>query len=783
MGCSVMMKKYLKILFLTAAILTVLCLCALYASAVQTVASGECGEAVAWTLDENGLLTISGEGPMDEWSPAAPQPWKSRRGDIKNVQIDTGVTSVGSYAFCDCSALETVTMPDSVTAIGRYAFSNSGLREITMSAAVETIGSCAFSECRNLTSADLPKPLVSLGGRAFYGCGALAELRFGAQNMSDVSGATDIFCKAGAESGFTVIFTDTAERVPARLFNTYTNDYANVTDVVLGKNVKTIGERAFQACPKLRTVDAPADGVLRTLNAAAFKDCGALESVVLPQGVTRVKENAFAGCVSLKEIAVYAKKLSAFEMDTFADAGRDAAALTVLFADSVTVIPEKMFYCSADTPVNLTEVQIGSGVTEIGPSAFRDCRNLNNMVLADDSKLESIGEYSFMNCTSLTKITLPENLTKIGREACFNCTALTSIVFRCGKIGKISEYAQVFYNAGRGGDGITATFEAPMTRIPDSLFFSAFDFEEEDVSPKIVSVSLNKEIRSIGISSFYGCKELKEVLIPQDSELTDIQDEAFFGCAALTSFYFPEGLENVYYHAFYDCTRLSELQVDSRDLHHFDSAGDTFGNAGIYANRLAVSFGDNACRVPGYMFFCHTSCGAAVTEVHLGSGVREIGQHAFENCSYLHDVSFAPDAAVASLGEDAFFGCDQLKSLYFYDCDCKMPVNAEACGNDALTVIYGYHDSTAETYADENGYRFVRLYSSLKGDIDGNGKLSAADARLALRASVGLEKYTVGSRTFTAADADGDGRLTAADARLILRAAVKLESLNEQKAG
>ena len=776
------MKKIIKILLLTAAILSLLSLCALFASA-QTVASGACGDALTWTLDENGLLAVSGAGPMDEWSPSAPQPWKSRRADIKNVQIDKGVTSVGSYAFCDCPALETVILPDSVAAIGRYAFSNSGLREITMSAAVETIGACAFSECRNLTSAELPKPLVSLGSHAFFNCSALTELRIGAQNMSDVSDYADIFCNAGAKSGFTVIFTDTAEKVPAKLFNTFTDPHPNVTEVLLGKNVKTVGERAFQGCLKLRTVDAPEDGVLRTVNAGAFEDCSALESVALPQSVTRIKENAFAGCVSLKELTVYAKKLNALEMDTFANAGRDAETLTVRFADSVTVIPEKMFYCSVDTPVNITEVQIGSGVTAIGPSAFRDCRDLKNVILADDTKLESIGEYSFMNCTSLTGITLPETLTKLGREAFFNCTALTSIVFRCGKIGKISEYAQVFYNAGRGGEGITATFEAPMTRVPDFLFFSAFDFEEEDVSPKIVFVSLNKEICSIGISSFYGCKELREVLIPQNSELNEIQDEAFFGCEALTSFYFPEELKNVYYHAFYDCTRLSELQVDSRDLNHFDSAGDTFANAGIYANKLTVSFGDNARRVPGYMFFCHPSCGATVTEVHLGSGVCEIGQHAFENCSYLHDVSFAPDTAVASLGEDAFFGCDLLKSLYFYDFDCKMPATAESCGNEAITVIYGYGNSTAQTYAEENGYRFVRLYSSLKGDIDGNGKLSAADARLALRASVGLEKYTAGSREFTATDADGDGRISAADARLILRAAVKLEDLNAPKAG
>ena len=91
--------------------------------------------------------------------------------------------------------------------------------------------------------------------------------------------------------------------------------------------------------------------------------------------------------------------------------------------------------------------------------------------------------------------------------------------------------------------------------------------------------------------------------------------------------------------------------------------------------------------------------------------------------------------------------------------------------------IYGYAESTAKKYADAYGFRFIQLNSTLPGDIDNNGKLTAADARLALRASVGLENFPVNSRSFTMADVDRSGSITAADARLILRAVVQLEDL------
>lgn len=104
---------------------------------------------VTWSLDETtGTLTISGTGDMTDYYSA---PWYNRRGEIRAVIIENGVTSIGNYAFYYCTGLTSVTIPDSVTSIGDSAFDN----------------------CSSLTSIAIPNSVKSIGNTAFYGCRGL----------------------------------------------------------------------------------------------------------------------------------------------------------------------------------------------------------------------------------------------------------------------------------------------------------------------------------------------------------------------------------------------------------------------------------------------------------------------------------------------------------------------------------------------------------------------------------------------------------------------------------
>ena len=111
--------------------------------AAEPVDSGTCGENLTWTLDSDGVLTISGMGSMRDYN--SDSPWSSYGEHIKSVVVGYGVTGIGSAAFEGCSALSAVTIGSGVTSIGNYAFSNcSSLGTVTIPDSVTGIGNSAF---------------------------------------------------------------------------------------------------------------------------------------------------------------------------------------------------------------------------------------------------------------------------------------------------------------------------------------------------------------------------------------------------------------------------------------------------------------------------------------------------------------------------------------------------------------------------------------------------------------------------------------------------------------
>ncbi|HAG13569.1 MAG TPA: hypothetical protein DCG49_06870, partial [Ruminococcus sp.] len=119
--------------------------------AAETVDSGTCGENLTWTLDDAGTLTISGTGEMTNWRSSNSMPWYDKRESIKNIVIKDGVTGIGDYAFND-NYLISVTIPDSVTSIGKNAFKYcTRMSSITIPDSVTIIGNSVFSGCTGLT--------------------------------------------------------------------------------------------------------------------------------------------------------------------------------------------------------------------------------------------------------------------------------------------------------------------------------------------------------------------------------------------------------------------------------------------------------------------------------------------------------------------------------------------------------------------------------------------------------------------------------------------------------
>ena len=155
----------------------------------ETVADGTCGEALTWTLDDAGTLTIDGKGDMDEWNTSLDVPWHDYAESVLHIAIGSGVTRIGPWAFTGCRSVETLDVPAGVEAIGAWACADLPvLREVHFPAGLRSIGDGAFLDCAELGGLTLPDSLEKLGDMAFSGCRALASVQAGGATYKSVDG-------------------------------------------------------------------------------------------------------------------------------------------------------------------------------------------------------------------------------------------------------------------------------------------------------------------------------------------------------------------------------------------------------------------------------------------------------------------------------------------------------------------------------------------------------------------------------------------------------------------
>lgn len=280
------------------------------------VQSGTAGENVTWTLTEDGLLTISGEGPMKDYAYSVTNvaPWKDL--GVTRVVVEEGVTSVGAFAFYEVATLEKVTLPPSLTVIGNEAFKGSGLVQVTIPDSVERIDAGAFKWSDSLISVTLPNRRLTLGDSIFDSCDNLTEVIMPAdftaigsrmfsycENLTtlDLSHVTFIGEEAFAHSGIekadlsSLVTMETGGEFYGAFYNC-----SNLRSVTFGNQLNQISGFSFRGCVSLKEITIP--GNVHTIGESAFWDCTALQRVVLEEGVASIAENAFCGASALEEI-------------------------------------------------------------------------------------------------------------------------------------------------------------------------------------------------------------------------------------------------------------------------------------------------------------------------------------------------------------------------------------------------------------------------------------------------------------------------------------------------
>ena len=214
--------------------------------------SGTTGDCM-WTLDDNGVLTISGNGQMGNYDFDSSLPWGKH---IKSVVIESNVTSIGNYAFYNCNDLTNITIPDSVTVFGNNAFEYcTNLKNVTIGNSMTSIGFMAFTFCTGLTNITIPNSVTSIGDGAFHGCTGL-------------------------------------------------------TSIIIPDSVTSIGPGSFSGCSKLTSISI-GNGVT-SIETNAFDGCSGLTSVTIPENVTHISWNAFVDCTKLKSITIGSNVKSIF---------------------------------------------------------------------------------------------------------------------------------------------------------------------------------------------------------------------------------------------------------------------------------------------------------------------------------------------------------------------------------------------------------------------------------------------------------------------------------------
>ena len=420
---------------------------------------------------------------------------------LENIALPATLETIDREAFCDCSALKTVTFEtyaetnqeagtvqgkSSLRSIATQAFENTGLTSFKFPETIEVLNTGAlgaelFKGCRKLKTIELSSTVADIS-KVFDLCGSITEVKLPTDESGNQLGyfkadGSVIYSKDGTE--ITYILGDVPETFEIKegvttLKSGVFAGKATLKKVIIPVSVTVVEEKAFYDCLGLETVQFAENSALDTIGASAFRNCISLKSISIPSKVTTLNPYTFYNCKSLVK----------------------------------AVLPE-----------NLTRIgYYVSGGTE---------------------KLSSSGGYVFAHCENLAEINIPESVKWIQNYSFLNCKSLRTIDLNVAN-GQLGEAAFAHCESLE-----TVTLCADLKTLPSKAFiycYSLSDIHTAGATGETANVADLSQITSFGSNAFQHCTGLKKVTLSTDSSFTALSNYLFDGCSALEEVTLPNQL-------------------------------------------------------------------------------------------------------------------------------------------------------------------------------------------------------------------------------------------------
>lgn len=659
--------------------------------------------------------------------------------NLVQVTLSEGLTSIGQNAFYNCDSLTAITIPNNVRSIGASAFYDcDGLTTITIPDNVTSMGTYTFYDCDGLLNVTISNGLTTIGERAFYSCNSLREVT-GGENVTTIGSNAFAYCssltsfdchdKVTTLSSYALAYCSMLKELKGLKGITNVNSYAiyqdyNLTELEMGENLTVWNSQSSYSGSytlKLLSITLPGETFPFTNSNSTYGLPDGMILFVPDTLVETYKNNTITSRFRILPIGSTDERLIATEnggelQEKLLAAEIDPATvlclsvsgpingtdidyihrylinLRTLDLENAQIVNGGDSYHQWTIAANGTATQYGSNsyntesnivgtkmfsymtslqrlvlpkdVTKIYSYAFSDCPQLTEVIIPD--AVESIGSYAFSydrNSNYNNKIislTLPSKLKQISTYTFRNMDYLQSIVIP-DSVTSIGQYAFNDCDALR-----TVTMGNKVTSIGSSAFNSCDNLRSINLSEALDTlgtyvftscanltepITIPSTLRTIPVQAFYGCQKLKGVIFNEG--LVTIQESAFSNCDALTELTLPESLKEIQYQSFSGCDGLTKITLPT--------AMKAIGNYAFQScsHLIDVTMPETLNSMGTYVF---TNC-STLPSITLPETITSIPNYTFYNCSRLTDVELSSQTSI--IGQYTFSGCTSLTNFDF----------------------------------------------------------------------------------------------------------------------